>query len=288
MICPACGGSTHAFLEATADQRKRYLEYSRLKYGGLLDDWLIDLQLVLCHCADCGHWWYRDVPSVERLDAMYAAGIPLFSHEAPSRVPTPEMRTAMRGLRRIVSHESQPSLLDFGSGFGRWARAAVQVGFEVHAYEPSKTRGREESPPFTLVHTIAELGLRKFDVINLEQVLEHIPSPVATLQSLHSLCKPGAVLRIAVPNILRSVEGAELWRDWPFNGMRPHTLAPFEHLHGFTPESLKRLVNRAGFSEIKWSRLISTHPQLALRRVVGQLWLPFDQTLVIAQSPLGH
>jgi SAM-dependent methyltransferase len=158
----------------------------------------------------------------------------------------------------------------------------------VHAYEPSKTRGREENPPFTLVHTIAELGLRKFDVINLEQVLEHTRSPMATLQTLHSLCRPGAIVRIAVPNILRSAEGKHLWSDWPFDGRRPHTLAPFEHLHGFTPESLKRLVKRAGFSQVRWSRLIFTHPQLAFRRVVGQLWLPFDQTLVIAQSLLSR
>src|SRR5688572_22233033 len=170
------------------------------------------------------------------------------------------MVRTLRQLKRLAVRKTAPRFLDFGSGFGRWARAAAEIGFDVHAYEPSKVRGNEESPPFTLVHDLSELGSRKFDVVNIEQVLEHAADPLATLRAVRVVCIPEAIVRITVPNILRSPEGKHLWEEWPFDGRRPHTMAPFEHLHGFTPHSLECLVERAGFRHASMIRLVTSHP----------------------------
>ena len=45
----------------------------------------------------------------------------------------------MQKLKLLVGKD-KPTLLDYGSGFGRWARAAVEAGFEVIAFEPSNKR----------------------------------------------------------------------------------------------------------------------------------------------------
>jgi SAM-dependent methyltransferase len=165
-------------------------------------------------------------------------------------------------------------LLDYGSGFGRWAIAAVLEGFEVTAYEPAISRGTEGAKcGFELLHDAALLSGRKFDAINLEQVLEHVPDPLSVLQEIRGLCAPGAIVRITVPNIYRTNEGAELWRDWPYNGQRVHTMAPFEHLHGFTPISLLHVVRWAGFESLPMSRLILQYPLLALRSWTER-WIP--------------
>ena len=58
-------------------------------------------------------------------------------------------------------------------------------------------------------------------------------------------------MRITVSNILRCIEGEKIWEEWPFDGTRAHTMAPFEHLHGFVPCSLSNLIERAGYEEIK-------------------------------------
>ena len=90
------------------------------------------------------------------------------------------------------------------------------------------------------------------------------------------------VLRITVPNIRRSYEGARFWEDWPFDGTRAHTLAPFEHLHGFTPTSLRRLADRAGFVPIALHRVLITYPVHAMRVGLRRLMPRFDQTMLLA------
>ena len=182
-----------------------------------------------------------------------------------------EMRRAL-SLISATSKFKEPLLLDYGSGRGRWARAALSEGFRVVAYEPSVERGGEVAPPFHLVHSEADLAGMHFDVIHLEQVLEHVPDPLETLMRLKVYCGSQTLIRITVPNILRDSSGHHVWESWPFDGKTPHVLAPFEHLHGFTPTSLQKLCTRAGYRSIPAYRIARTHPLNLLRRWVGMAW----------------
>ena len=92
-----------------------------------------------------------------------------------------------------------------------------------------------------------------------EQVLEHVPNPAEVLRALRECCTPETVVRIAVPNILRAWEGRGFWKVWPFDGQRPHTLAPFEHLHGFSRNRWTPLSSRHdsnGLTEDVWCATI--------------------------------
>lgn len=278
--CPACESERYARRVAIDDSsRKRYRNFSEIKYGGLLNGWMEELQPEIVVCSDCGHHWYLRQPSPEQLSLMYANGRRLLSG-AVSREPTQEMLAEMRRLAKLIGKE-QPRLLDFGSGFGRWARAAAQAGFCVHAYEPSEARGAESVEEFTLVHDLSEIAGKSFDAINLEQVLEHVPDPVETLQIILAFCTAETVLRIRVPNILRPPEGAKVWVDWPYDGKRVHAMAPFEHLHGFTPDSLHCLLERSGFRFLAAHTLFGNYPATVLRQFIGR-WVPrVAQTLAL-------
>jgi hypothetical protein len=98
------------------------------------------------------------------------------------------------------------------------------------------------------------------------------------LESVGRLCQPHTVVRITVPNINRPAEGAALWRDWPFDGRRMHTMAPFEHLHGFTPRSVELLAVRAGFSPMSGWSLWPDYGVYAARRIFGALATIAGQT----------
>jgi SAM-dependent methyltransferase len=280
--CPACdAGAGEPFLAAAAEQRERYLLFSHVKYAGLLDGWLDELELVILRCRFCGHHWYRDQPSLLHLSEMYAAGVPL-AGGLRDRRPEPYMNRAMRRFRTVFDARS-PILLDYGSGHGRWARAAAGAGFVVCAFDPSSERGREDSPPFELIHDRRQLLGRSFDAVNLEQVLEHVRDPFEVLRQIHVLCLPHAVVRVSVPNVLRCPEGRDLWQSWPFDGHRPHTMAPFEHLHGFTPASLAALARRAGFRWVPLWRAGTTYLPLFLRRVAGRAWPALGQTAALLE-----
>jgi 2-polyprenyl-3-methyl-5-hydroxy-6-metoxy-1,4-benzoquinol methylase len=271
--CPACGvGATTVELVLDEVRRQRFLDFSLRKYGGLLERWLDDVPPVVMRCVSCGHHWYRHQPDPQQLSQMYAAGRPLGGASRPTREASPAMLAQMRRVRRMLAVSGhRPTLLDFGSGLGRWARAAVKAGFDVVAFEPSEARGAEADTPFELVHRLDALAGRKFDAIVLEQVLEHVLDPLDTLTTLRHLCRDSTLVHISVPNILRDPAGASVWSTWPFDGETPHVLAPFEHLHGFTPRSLQALTLRAGFRSLPPSALAVHVPMLFARRLAACL-----------------
>lgn len=287
--CPACGHTNvQSTVTGNAEVLARFHAFSKIKYGGLLDDWLDDIELVILRCLACGHHWYRDQPSPEQLSLMYANGRRLLPGTV-SREPTQKMLVEMRRLAKLTGKE-QPRLLDFGSGFGRWARAAARTGFRVHAYEPSVARGAESVEEFTLVHDLSEIAGMRFDAINLEQVLEHVPEPLETLRIIRSFFTADTVLRVSVPNILRPPEGASVWNYWPYDGKRVHAMAPFEHLHGFTPDSLKALSRRAGFDVVSGWRLAHNYPNAWMKEIAQRVrpkWGSTFALLVDARCQVG-
>ena len=282
--CPICHTLKNPVSVASINEhaRNQYLVYSKIKYNGFIDDWLEQLELTIDHCPNCGHYWYREQPDQLMLNDMYESGRPLHPEKAKNdRAASPKMIAEMSSLMRLAV-KPEPKLLDYGSGFGRWARAAINVGFKVTAYEPSEERGVEKSEiDFTLVHDVADFDNRLFDVINLEQVLEHVPDPVELLKELRIYCTPDTIVRITVPNILRCPEGNNIWKEWPYNGERAHTMAPFEHLHGFTPNSLETVAIRAGFKSVNNLYTWVQYPKEMLRSYIGKLFPKFGQTFLL-------
>lgn len=281
--CPACGDKDILEVVTLNEGNKaRYLEYSKEKYANFLDSWIEQLDITIDTCSVCGHHWYREQPDNAMLSEMYAKGRPLLPQNNISiRAATPAMLWEMGRLKSVLNIMT-PSLLDYGSGFGRWARAAIAVGFKVTAYEPSEERGLEKDDiNFTLVHDIKLLKNSNYDAINLEQVLEHVLQPIELLKELHGYCSTNTLLRITVPNVLRCPEGSEIWSEWPYNGTRVHTMAPFEHLQGFTPKSLQTVAIRAGFIPASDLRVWFKYPKEMIRSYVGKLFPKLGQTFLL-------
>lgn len=273
--CPACGSLKVALFKVEdSEHRARFVELSRDRYSSIMDDWNISLDIMRCLC--CDHCWYREQPTFDALMLMYAAHIPSrVSSDEPSERALAEMST----LLKLVNCSKQPRLLDFGAGAGRWTRAAAKCGFDVVAYEPSLERAygnRLPSDSFEMVTDLRSVEDGSFDAINIEQVLEHVQNPLETLLDLSRLCHADTVLRISVPNILRPQEGLRCWSNWPYDGHRVHTLSPFEHLHGFTPRSLRSVVMLAGFRPFYTAKMF-------LRRSAELIVPSTGQTLVYAR-----
>ncbi len=77
---------------------------------------------------------------------------------------------------------------------------------------------------------------RQFDVINADQVFEHLPEPLVTLRQLRRALKPGGLLKISVPDG-RSVKRNLGYGDWLATADSPRSLnpvAPLEHINCFT------------------------------------------------------
>ncbi len=80
-----------------------------------------------------------------------------------------------------------------------------------------------------------------FDVITLWDVIEHLPQPLETLQTVRSLLKPGGVLLVNYPDI-GTLAARMLGRRWPF------WLSV--HLIYYTRKTMTEQLRRAGFSTL--------------------------------------
>jgi len=79
-----------------------------------------------------------------------------------------------------------------------------------------------------------------FDLITLWQVLEHLPEPMKTLETLTQLLKEGGILAISTPNI-ESLQ-AEMGKNQWFH------LDPPRHLYLYSPQTLEQIMGSFGFA----------------------------------------
>ncbi len=143
---------------------------------------------------------------------------------------------------------SRRHLLDVGCGPGFFLKTARERGWQALGLEPSKQAaaharelGLEVVEGFFNAETASGLG--RFDVVNLNNVLEHVPDPADVVARARSLLTTGGLLSLTVPNdytpFQASARASLALPEW--------WVAPPHHLNYFDFDSLSHLVRKAGF-----------------------------------------
>ena len=99
--------------------------------------------------------------------------------------------------------------------------------------------------------------------------MKHVKDPYDLLLGIFDLMKKNSILILTVPNINRAKEGDKIWIEWPYNGKNAHTLAPYQHLHGFNQRSLQKLIKRSGFKNMITKELLLSDPLHFMRLCIG-------------------
>lgn len=142
-------------------------------------------------------------------------------------------------------------LMDFGCGAGEFLELAGEVGwvghgldFDADAVEVVRRKGL--AADVGGVDALAERPER-YDAVTISHVIEHVPDPAALVTASFAALKPGGFLYIETPSM--DALGREIWgRSW--RGLE----AP-RHLSIATRDALRGLVERHGFSNLRFHRL---------------------------------
>ncbi|MGD0143580.1 MAG: class I SAM-dependent methyltransferase [Rhizomicrobium sp.] len=147
---------------------------------------------------------------------------------------------------------SRRRLLDIGSGPGFFLKTAKKRGWRVLGIEPSRSAsahsrslGVEVAEGFFNAETAPGLG--RYDAIQLNNVLEHVPYPTETLLLARDLLEPGGVLCVNVPNDFSPFQVAARVAA----GLPEWWVAPNRHLNYFDFDSVSDLLVRLDFEPVE-------------------------------------
>ncbi|MGD2170988.1 MAG: class I SAM-dependent methyltransferase [Gammaproteobacteria bacterium] len=207
----------------------------------------------LVRCAGCGHLMTHPPLIDDDLASLYGTYYPRENITTDQVLAAAEkVKLAFAGLRRWlmgVDNQGQyagrpgEKMLDIGCGSGLSLLEANALGIEAWGIEADPNSQR----------FAAELGLRihqgtlqdkpfeemSFDLIVLNQVIEHIPEPDRTLEIIHKRLEPNGRVILIFPNV------NSLWCR--LSGLRWINWHVPYHQHHFTLASFTRMARRCGF-----------------------------------------
>lgn len=135
------------------------------------------------------------------------------------------------------------TLLEIGCSYGRFLNKMKSLGWRVEGIDMNAKAveyAKNELGLNVSQSTIETFSAkRKYDVILMRMVLEHVYSPKETLRSIRKLLKPGGVLIVNVPNF----DGLEMQL---FKSFAYGLQVPVHYTH-FTPLTLKRYLEQSKF-----------------------------------------
>ncbi|WKV13276.1 class I SAM-dependent methyltransferase [Marivirga harenae] len=145
-----------------------------------------------------------------------------------------------RKLINSIAKQKKGRILDYGCGTGYFLETMKANGWKTYGIEPNDI-ARTIANKKTAVHNnIQNLNLknRKFDVITLWHVLEHIHDINNTIKILKTILKEKGKIVVAVPNI-ESYENSVFDEEWAAYDVP-------RHLYHFSQETMKTLMLKHG------------------------------------------
>ncbi len=145
-------------------------------------------------------------------------------------------------------------VLDIGCGFGESLGYHRSRGCDAHGVEADRNivrvAERHELNVSVGLFNPSNYDRSSFDVVTMDQVLEHLSDPLAVLRGINSILKPGGFLIISTPN----VSG---WGAYVFGRRWVHWHAPY-HQQFFTSRSMSQAAKAAGFVLISRTTVTSS------------------------------
>jgi 2-polyprenyl-3-methyl-5-hydroxy-6-metoxy-1,4-benzoquinol methylase len=213
------------------------------------DHFLTRENFFIVECNSCGFRFTNPRPE-ENLISAYYDSPDYIAHGSSTLSPLQVLyktarKFALRGKFSLVKKYSKgANLLDIGCGTGEFLHYCSKKGFTVTGIEPNEKARKFATDVLGLkvldTYEINSLPENSFDFISMWHVLEHVHDLSERMDLVRRILTPDGILLIAVPN-------SNSWDAKHYNS----SWAAFDlprHLYHFTPSTMKRLLEKTGFS----------------------------------------
>jgi len=247
--CPVCGSTddSRVFAEKTLDDSTwKELSFSSRK----LPEYLVHRMI---ECPDCDVVYASPAPHEEVLEQAYRTAPFVSADESAFAAET--YRRLLRPLLKQLPDRS--NALDIGASDGTFLETLLDEGFRsVVGIEPAaasaeaapeRVRDRIRVEPFRR----ATLAGERFNLITAFQTLEHVSDPIEVVSDAFELLDTGGAILVVVHN-RRSLLSRLMGRRSP--------ILDVEHVQLFSPRSIRELLRRGGFEDIRVAGVTNRYP----------------------------
>lgn len=246
--CPLCG----------AAERERLFTH---------DGWPI------ARCPGCSLVYVDAAVDREALEAIYGRdyyqGDVFADYLGEREIRVESARGRVAQIARVAPGGT---LLDVGCAAGFFLHAAAEryevTGVEVSAFASAYAREEFGQRVFTGEIFDAPLADAEFDVVTMWDVIEHLADPAAVMAEVARVTRPGGLVVLTTGDVRGplAARGLERW----------NLMTPPAHLSFFSPGTLERLLNAAGFEleRLLADGIVSPRPRLSgplVRAAAGAL-----------------
>lgn len=196
-------------------------------------------------------------------------------------------------LKTLLKYRTPPAkVLELGCSHGSFVALLRQAGYDASGVEMSPwvvAFGQNTFGVPILVGPVEDLEISpaSLDVVVLMDVLEHLPSPVATMAHCLKLLKPDGLLLVQTPQFKEGMNYAELTEA---KARFLEMLIPEEHIYLFSDRSATRLFQQLGAEHIQFEPAIFGHYDMffAVSRAPLQTNTPEQVDSALLASPTGR
>jgi SAM-dependent methyltransferase len=253
--CPVC---------SSADVRQRPFGYA---FKGR---WLGGYE-----CRACGIIFIHPQPTAEELAQLYSKeyfeGDFRCGHAGSYFDEKTQASLADEALiARIKQFKPSGMFLEIGCAGGAFLHAARNAGYEVKGVEFAGAAAQLAREKFGLDVMTGDLmsaafAEALFDVVFMGDVLEHLPDPLATCREVYRILKPGGVFVIECPMQTNTMFSRLGFFVYGMIGTKATVHLPPYHLFEYRPASMKRMLQRCGFTIVETRQAIIPPSQVTLR-----------------------
>ncbi len=214
-------------------------------------------------CSSCDFVYVNPILSKSTLNKFYST----FDYHDSDVAEKVIRSDAIRSLREVEKYKSNGKLLDVGCGRGFFIDEARKRGWQVYGIDYSKKVTDYAKRILGLEVRQADIFTfatrRKFDIVTLNQVIEHVSNPNRLMKQCHKLLKRGGMIYLATPNISSLLAKVQK-KDFDY-------FIPPEHLGYYNYETLSKLLKSNGFTVV-YSGSWSYRRDLAgiIKRLIGK------------------
>lgn len=202
-------------------------------------------------CINCGFRFTNPRPEAKNIGQYYKSAEYISHNDEGAGV----IATVYRLVRSYTLSQKQQliknlngktgTVLDVGCGTGAFLQTCQEAGWDVTGTEPDTDAGRIASQKLK-TEIWSDISLldetKRFDVITLWHVLEHITNLTEAITKLYPLLNDQGTLVIAVPNS-DSYDAQYYKSDWAAYDVP-------RHLYHFTPSTINTLFSTHGFKVV--------------------------------------